>query len=358
MRSRITSLASALMCGLAFLALPASARAEGESTNAPSSPPPSVVLTGEVGGGQTTPSPSSGTSSFFYERAAGRWSPTPRLELAANFRATEDLARSPDPGSVYPTRGDLVLYGGLDGSYDLGDRFTLTLGINGSPTSEREIGTSILATRPSGASGDVDASVRARTSSVGGLLEIGYDSADDRPSDVEIAIDTSAAVTRFATDQSVVAPDFAAQSIKPKTAALAQGRLGAAATLTVLEHTDLSLDFAYFVYDQKNPGDVGLFTDSTASGLTTSFGAGLPMLPPRFTLRPEIGERIGRVSVSAFYQYANLAVDQATGHTVGGRAQIAIGNVKLYALGSYRTDVFSDATAATWTAGAGISLRL
>jgi hypothetical protein len=64
------------------------------------------------------------------------------------------------------------------------------------------------------------------------------------------------------------------------------------------------------------------------------------------------------VRLSAFYQYANLAVDSATGHTVGGRAQIALGDVKLFAVASYRSDVFTDATATTWTAGAGFSMRL
>jgi hypothetical protein len=354
------------VCAVSFLAFPARAWAEepapagapAESPSAVTAPAP-VVLTGEVGGGQTTPSPSSGTSSFFYQRAAGRWSPIRTLALKATFRATEDLARSPDAGSIYRTTGDVVFYGGLDASYDLSEHFTLTLGANGSPTSQRDIGTSILAARPKGPSQTVDAAVRSRTSSVGGLVEVGYDSAEEAGEhDADVALDVSGTVTRFGTEQSVLAPDFAAAAIKEKSASLIQGRLGAATTLTILENTDLSVDFAYFVYDQKNPGDVGLFNSSTASGITTSFGAGLPMLPARFTLRPELGERLGPVMLSAYYQYANLAVDEATGHTVGGRAQIMLGSVKLFAVGSYRADVFTDATAATWTAGAGASFRL
>jgi hypothetical protein len=318
-----------------------------------------VVLTGEVGGGQTTPSPTSGTSDFFYQRAAGRLSPTRALDLKATFRATEDLARSPDPGSVYRTTGDVVLYGGLDASYDLSEHFTLTLGVNGSPKSQRDIGTSILAARPNAPSTTVDAAVRSNSSSVGGIFEIGYDSAEDtRLHDVDVALDLSGAVTRFGTDQSVLAPDYAAAAIKPKSASLVQGRLGVTPTLTLLENTDLSVDLAYFVYDQPDPGNVGLFTNSTASGVTTSYGAGLPMLPARYTVRPELAERIGPVMVSAYYQYASLAVEQAVGHMVGGRAQITVGSVKLFALGSYRADVFPEGTAATWTAGGGASFRL
>ena len=205
----------------------------------------------------------------------------------------------------------------------------------------------------------VDDAVRSRSNSVGGLFEVGYDSAsDDGEHAVDVAIDASAAATRFGTEQSVIAPDPAARGIAPRSAALAQGRFVTTATVTILANTDLSLDAAYFVYDQTNPGDVGLFTAAAANGQTTSFGAGLPMLPARFTLRPEIVERIGRVSLGAFYQYASLAVDQATGHSVGGRAQISVGRVKLFVGGSYRSDVFPDATAATWTAGAGASFRL
>ncbi len=359
--SRMAHVFTAAAGILVFLALPTSAWAEeqtsAETASAVSAPAP-ITLTGELGGGQSRPSPSSSTSSFFYQRAAGRWSPTRTLDLAATVRATEDLSRSPSGGSAYGTSGDHVFYGGLDGAYDLSEHFTLSLGVNGSPVSQRDIGTSIVAPRRNAGSSTVDAVVRSRTSTVGGLFEVGYDSADDdKLHAVDVAITGGAALTRFGTEQSVLAP-VVTPSVAPKSAALVQGRLGTTASLTILENTDLSLDFGYFVYDHKNPGDVGLFSDSTASGVTTSFGAGLPMLPARFTLRPEIGERFGRVTLSTYYQYASLAVDQATGHTVGGRAQIALGNVKLFVVGSYRADVFSDATAATWTAGTGISLRL
>jgi len=352
----------AAMCNLTFLAFPASAWAEetpaGEAPASAVATPASVV-TGELGGGQTKPSPSSGTSRFFYQRVAGRWSPTRKFELAATFRATEDLARSPDAGSIYRTTGDVVLYGGFSGSCDLSDHFTLTLGVNGSPISQRETGTSIQTARPNGTASNVDAAVRSKSNSVGGLFEVGYDSAsDDGEHAVDVAIDVSAAATRFGTEQSVIAPDAAARRTAPSSAALTQVRLGTMATVTILANTDLSLDAAYFVYDQGNPGDVGLFTAAAANGQTTSFGAGLPMLPARFTLRPEIGERVGRVSLSAFYQYSSLAVDQATGHSVGGRVQISVSSVKLFVGGSYRSDVFSDATTATWTAGAGASIRL
>jgi hypothetical protein len=82
------------------------------------------------------------------------------------------------------------------------------------------------------------------------------------------------------------------------------------------------------------------------------------MLPPRWTLRPEVGHRVGIVSLRGYYQFADLAIDGAVGPTVGGKVLVAVGRVKLYATGSYRSDVFADSAAQTWVAGLGVTGRL
>jgi hypothetical protein len=320
-----------------------------------------IVLTAEAGGGQTQAAPDIPKSSFLYQRMAGRWSPSEQLDIAASLRATEDLARDPDPGSVYTTGGDVVLFGALDVTYDVTENWNVSLGVNGSPSSRRNVAipNPLTAAQRPPSDQDPDALVRANTSSIGGLLEAGYDSFDlDHPHDVDVAIDGSVALTRFFTDQTITDGAFTASQFTARKASLAQVRLGGTGTFTIAENTDLGLDAAYFVYDTGKPGNVGVFTEATAANLQTSFGAGLPMLPPRWTLRPEIAERIGKVTLRAYYQYANLAVDGAVGgHTVGGKAQVAVGNVKIFVTGSYRADVFTDATATTWSLGAGLSIR-
>ena len=45
--------------------------------------------------------------------------------------------------------------------------------------------------------------------------------------------------------------------------------------------------------------------------------------------------------------------DNDSDHTVGGMVAVAIGRMKLYATGSYRSDVFVDSAAQTWVAGLG-----
>lgn len=346
--TRPHAVAFAFACGL--VASPAL----GAETGAPNAPPSerTVVVTGEVGGGQTKSSPDTPSSSFFYQRATGRWSPSDRFDLAATFRATEDLARSPDSGSTYATSGDTVFFGALDATWDFAKHWNASLGVNGSPKATRDIAVSNPNATPSE---DPNALVRAKTSSVGAIAEAGYDSFDpDHVHDADIAVDASAGLGGFFTEQNAIAPQAAAAQLGKANASLMQTRLGGTGTLTLFENTDVGVDAAYYLYNEKNPGDVGVFV----TGLQTSWGAGLPMLPPRWTLRPELAERVGPVTLRAYYQFADLAVDSGTGHTVGGKIQLAVQNVKLFVAGSYRSDVFPDGTASTWSAGAGFSWRL
>ena len=356
-------------CGFSLLAAIGSAWA-AEGAGAPKKAPPSdasesvVVVTAEAGGGQTKASPDTPQSSFFYERLAGRWAPSERFELAASLRATEDLARPPDTASTFATSGDTVFFGSLDATWDFAKHWSLAVGFNGSPQSTRDVAApSPLVTKPQPGQ-EPDALVRATSSSAGVLADAGYDSFDpDRAHDVDVALDASAGLTGFFTEQHAVAPNDAAAKLgAPQTASLTQTRVGGTTTFTFAENTDVAVDGAYYFYDDPNPGNVGTFV----TGLQNAWGAGLPMLTPRWTLRPEAAQRIGRVTLRAYYQYAELAVqDGAVGHTVGGKVQLALGNVKIYVTGSYRADVFAPTaaepqsqTAQTWSAGAGLAWRL
>jgi hypothetical protein len=350
-------------CGLAHLAFVHVALA----AEAPSAQPPparsgsTLVLTSEVGLGQTKPSPDTPTSSYFYQRIGARWTPGERWDLVATFRATEDLARPPDTGSTLATGGDAVLYGALDATYDFATHWSASVGANGSPTSSRDVAIPnpvTPASAPLASPTEPDVLVRAKTLSAGATAELGYDSFDDDvPRSLDVAIDASAAFTEFLTEQTPVRPAAAATALGTNSASLAQGRFGLTATLTVLEDTDVALDAAYFVYDDPNPGDVGTFATLQAAG--ASWGAGLPMLPPRWTIRPELVHRFGPLSLRGYYQYADLAIDGASGQTVGGKIQVAIERVKLFVNGSYRADSFpGDQTTQTWSVGAGFAWRL
>ena len=318
---------------------------------------PAPRYAAEIGGGQTRPSSTSNSSTFLYQRVAGHYSPTRSLELGAAFRANEDFAAPRAPGSTFRSGGDALFYGAIDGTYLFSPHFDVTLGVNGSPPSKRDVATSLQVSR-GGTGQTVDALVRARSSSMGAVASLGYDSFDENEAhDVDVALDGNVAATRFSTDQSVVATSGQAPNVAPATAALSQARLGATMTFTFREHTDVGVDGAYFLYDAKAPADVGLF-DATSSGVTTSFGAGIPTAPARWTIQPDVTQRFGVLSVRAYYQYADLATESAVAHTFGGKLQLAVGRVKLYATGSVRSDVYTDATAQNWVAGIGVTGKL
>jgi hypothetical protein len=171
-----------------------------------------------------------------------------------------------------------------------------------------------------------------------------------------MAIGGSVGATRFGTDQEVLASEAVVTRAMSMSASLVQVRTGATLTLTIADDTDLGVDGAYFAYDTKDPNSVGLF-DVTAGGATTSFGAGLPMLPPRWSARPELAHRFGSLSLRAYYQYTDR-VDGGAGHTAGGKVQLGVGSIKLYATGSYRADVFTTGNAQTWTGGLGLMAKL
>jgi hypothetical protein len=356
--------ASITACGLLVLGAIVPARASADQGSTPpdsvrtaTGPSQPVVLTAEGGVGQSKASRDSAKTSFFYQRATGRWSASERLDLTATLRVTEDLAHPADSSSRFTTSSDLVFFGAVDATYQLTPHFNASLGVNGSPTSTRDVAT----TNPVWASAserdaaeDPMALVRAKTASLGAAAELGYDSFDpDEEHDVDGSLEASVGWNDSFTEQTVVSPDAPAK-IGTSNASLQQTRLGGAATLTIAEKTDVGVDAAYFLYDTPNPNAVGSF----ATDVHTNWGAGLPMLPPRWTLRPEVAQRIGPVTLRAHYQYSELTIWNAAGHTVGGKIQVAAGRLKLFVNGSHRTDLFTYATAETWTAGAGLSWRL
>jgi hypothetical protein len=143
MKSRLpASVMAAIVCAASLVARAAPAAESPEapaSADVPSAAPPAVEerpasrYAAEVGGGQTRPSPTTSSTSFLHQRAAGHYSPTPSLELGATFRANEDFASPHTQDSTFSSGGDAVFYGAIDGTYLLSPHFDLTLGINGSP---------------------------------------------------------------------------------------------------------------------------------------------------------------------------------------------------------------------------------
>ena len=351
----------AVVFALVLVLAPHAARAEGGGSI-------------EFGGGSSKPTVALPASDFLFEKIGARWIPSDDWLLSAFARATEDFA-VPDPTSHLETSSDFNLLAGVDVAKTFADHWTIDVGVNGSPAASRDIATTATVTNAAN-SVDVPVLVHAQNESLGGSIEGSYDTFDaDHPHALDVLFAVNFAATDFVTSQSLKAFDSASGAVYvsqgcasgsvacklasqagDQRASLFQGRGGATATFTLFDDTEIVGDLGYYVYDWSSPGDVGFFTPS-ANGTSFDFGTGLPLIPPRFTLRPEIAQNIGPVNVRSYYQYSDYAMDASHGHTVGGRVQVAMGKVKLFSNGSYRADSLGAVSATTWMLSIGVSAR-
>ena len=344
------------------------------------------ALTIEVGGGESKPPPTIQPSAFEYQRVSGRIAPVRAFTLGAGLRLQHDFMAAPTPGTKLRSGSDWVWLGAIDGTLELSDHASLTLSILASPSATRTIASSFV--YPRGASDAVGyARTRASSSSLGAGLTFTYDTFDDDAPEraLDGSFDLSAAYTTYATDQAMVEIDgpngatsvdafmqnecaaattrtalcdVVARAARAATSRLGQARLGAAATATLFERTDVTLDGAYYVYDQGDPDSVGFFQDSITSGgrqATASYGVGLPLLPPRWSLRGDVSHKWSTFLARGFYQFTDYTLAGYVGHSLGGKAQLYFGKWRAHATGSYRWDVSTADTAKSWILGLGLT---
>jgi hypothetical protein len=350
------------------LSVAADARADGSATF-------------EAGGGFYKPSATIQGSAQEYQKLGGRWDATDALSVSGAARLSHDFPAAPQEGSALRTGDDWVLALSLDAVYNPTPRLALGLGLNGSPPSSRDVVGTYVAPPGPGPAG-TDALVRSVNQSIGAAVDVSYDTfaGDDEPSHtVDGTFDLYGSYTQYVTTQRIssletnrgvvdaatLSSDCAGKTTRTCQAAsaalvnatqtLGQFRAGATITGTLYERTDLSFDFAYYLYDRGALDDAGVFTVATQPDGAATYGAGFPTLPPRFTLRPEISHRWDLVGVRAFYQFSDYAVSDGSGHTVGGKVQLYLGKWRLYTTGSYRQDSFGGEPESSWTAGLGVT---
>lgn len=126
------------------------------------------------------------------------------------------------------------------------------------------------------------------------------------------------------------------------TDTLNEFRLAAGATVTVARDTDVGLHAAYYLYSQ-DPADFGYYS-ALNSGRTAlhnvSLGNGVPLAPYLFTVRPDVTQRLGRLSLGLWYQFGLYASDLGTSQVVGVRVQWALNDAwKLWVTGSLQVDL-------------------
>ncbi len=361
---------------LAFVAASALASADAHASDS---------LTAELGGGQSKPTPTIASAPFEYQKLAGRWQAAETLSLSASVRLTHDFAGAPTEGTVLRAGSDWVWQGTVGVSHDVSKHVAIGLDLSGSPPARRDVVSGI--TYPvGGTSTTLDTSMRVNGWNAGATFDLQYDTFDDEAEhDVDLTVGANVGYTHFGSTQLLSAVDepgavvsaqtlatrcagtatpecqaygFAAQK---KTASLEQLRLGTTLTATLWDRTELGADVSYYIYDRGSPGDAGFFTGLLTGGAATapstaSWGAGMPVLPARWSLRPELGQRWDWITVRAYYQFASYAVvPSEVGHTVGGKVTLLLGKWRPYVTGNVREDLAGgSAGASSWTVGAGL----
>lgn len=309
----------------------------------------------EAGGGVARPGLGIPSSAFEYQRIAGRYEPIEALSLGAYVRLTHDFERDPESGTQLRTGGDWVVLLGGDTTIDLTKHLALGVALVGSPPSSRDIAAPL--TRVDGKT--AMSLVGATNSLVGGTADLTYDSFDEAtPRPVDVSVTGALGYNYYATSQRVLSVDGSANgsTLPGGSADLSQIRFELGATATIYEDTDVGLLGGYYVYAPSDPASVGIFSGDlrgTAVTPVASFGTGVPLLPPRWVVRPELAERLGPVSLSGYYQYASYALPSEAGHTGGGKVLLKLGEWRPFASFSYRVDTAPDGDASSWFAGLG-----
>lgn len=340
------------------------------------------AVSAELGGGVGKPSATLPSSSFAYAKVSGRVALAEAFTISASGRLTHDFPVAAAAGEPFATSDDWMTSFGLGLAWDPTEHLGLSLELTANPPAKRKIATGLVVTPARADIRDplaTSALVATKSGSGGASVTLSYDSFDDEESHaVDVSLDVYGGVTGYAATETldsldggsgvgVVSPSAladrcgrtltglacAAAGLPSRSASLTQVRVGLTPTVTIAEDTDLAVDAAYYVYDAGKPADVGFFDDAVG-GRTVTWGAGLPLLPPRFSLRPEVGQRIGALTLRGSYQFTDTTIDSLTSHTLGGRVQIAVGAYKPYATGSMRFDAGAS-TATSWTAGLGLS---
>jgi hypothetical protein len=258
----------------------------------------------------------------------------------------------------------------------------LNLGIEGdySPPSSSTADTPVQTTatvRGQTTEVTADGELSSRSSSAGGSVWVGYDTASS--SRYQTYVDFWFTATEFMLDEQIVAlwakklgmaePVDSATSycmthrcspsllsaLQMHPADLFQAKLSASVTETIGEHWDVRLGGAYYVYDQ-DPTKVGFFgvgAQGRVASRELQFGGGMPIAPWQFTVQPAVTARLRGFSATLSFQFGQYASDQDYSYdlTLGVRLQYKLGpHVKLWLKLSGQRDV--DSTSAVSFGGA------
>ena len=226
--------------------------------------------------------------------------------FTADAQITAEEAAPGPSGTPIPfqERGGLVTDFSASVDWEATDNWTLGASIGFSPRSTTTTVGPVTVIDPStGRPANADGLIRVTNESAYAELLAGYDTAGD--SNLEWSFSGAVSLNRFETFQRLEAAQLdrgrliAVNEVRA-SGELRSARLSGGATATLFADTDLGLDADYYAY-ADDPRTLGY---SSVGGAIRSgaVGAGIPIAPLRYLLRPEVTHRFGNFSVKLWAQ--------------------------------------------------------
>jgi hypothetical protein len=316
-------------------------------------------LSDELSLSRSTPtpdSPSAGqlTNNLFGDYDVNRtWVLTARLSLTRN-------QSPPTQSGAFAESGGNVLQLAVGAEVNLSRKLILGWSLNGSPASTSYTNTQVDVTTQGQAKLIADAQLRSVASSQGAMFTLTYDTFGEPDLDLgtdptgagledlewprfETNVSLMAGVTHFGSTQKItqlVAPDGTLLADSPtsdcntestalrrvlcnrlekangESLSILQFPISLAVQETIYEDTDVGLVGTYFAYNQ-DPERAGFFTVATEGRDTVAFGAGVPLAPVEFSVRPELAHWFGsHVYVALDYEYGRYIDNEGYSNAV------------------------------------------
>jgi hypothetical protein len=304
----------------------------------------------EVTAGSSEAAADGASTTFISNRLWG----TADIHDAVTVRAEGSFTRDASSSRGFDDRGGNIYR--LVTSVDFYPSDHVAIGVEGSyspPTSTTSLSTVPLA-RPGGdvaAEGRAEVLSRSSTWSAGADIE--YDSAGD--SSFEWVVGTGVGVHTYSSFQQlgdvfnavggmvepglviaqcgdmVECSDEVAAAMAGMAETVHQVKMSATGMATIATDTDAGVTGSYSLYT-ADPTELGFFR-LAALGRDQVLGEGTPHAPVRFTARPNVAHRIGRVQLGSWFEYARYVADEGDALALGLRVQVRVGGFRIWCAG-------------------------
>jgi len=236
----------------------------------------------------------------------GTFEPGERWAFTADAQITfEEPSGGPSGTPVsFQEQGGMVTDFSASVDWEATDNWTLGGTVGFSPRSTTSTVAAVTVIDPStGRPANAEGLIRVTNDSAYAELLAGYDTAGD--SSLEWSFTAAVALNRFETLQRLEAAQLDRGRLimvneVRASAELRSARLSGGATATLFTDTDVSLNLDYYAY-ADDPTKVGYFSVGGAAR-TGSAGAGVPIAPLHYLLRPEVAHRFGDFSLKLWGQ--------------------------------------------------------